>query len=89
MDNSFHIIVVRITCLTNHMGCISRHITTLVINSLEGGDTHTQTYRCPHRNSFKRSRKPTCGWCTPGLKISLLIYSGITCTHVHIFDHIL
>ena len=47
MDSSFHIIVVRITCLTNHMGCISPHITTLVIviNSLEGGDTHTHTHK--------------------------------------------
>jgi len=29
------------TCLTNHKGSISHHITPLVINSLRGGHTHT------------------------------------------------
>ena len=32
------------TCLTNHMRFISRHITSLVINSLGCGDTHTHAH---------------------------------------------
>ena len=53
------------------MGSISRHITPLVIMSLEDGHTHTHThthkhtYRCPHRNNFKKPG--TAG--VPGLKI--------------------
>ena len=31
------------TCLTNHMGSISHHSTSLVINSLGGGHTYIQT----------------------------------------------
>ena len=50
------------------MGSITHHIMPLVNNSLGGGDTHTHkyTYRCPHRNNFK---KPDMrGWRMPGLK---------------------
>ena len=64
------------------MGSISSHIMPLVINTLRGGDTHTQThthkhtqthtqthtYRCPHRNNFKKPgvHRPVAG--TLGLK---------------------
>ena len=33
------------TCLTNHMGSMSHHITILVINSLRTGQTHKHTYK--------------------------------------------
>ena len=56
--------------LTNHIETIQRYITPLAINSLKGGDTHTQTHthanRHLHRNNFK---KPEAGLADmPGLK---------------------
>ena len=53
-----------ITAITNHIGFISCHIKPLVIDSLGGRDTHTNThihtqththtYIHPHRNNFKK-----------------------------------
>ena len=45
------------------MESISRHITSLVINSL--GGRHTHIYRYPHRNNFK---KPGARQHVPGSK---------------------
>jgi len=38
------------TCLTNQKGSISHHITSLVINSLGGGHTHTSWTKAISRN---------------------------------------
>ena len=45
------------TCLTNHMGSISRHITPLVTNSLGDGytQTHTHTHTRTHTHTYWRS----------------------------------
>ena len=57
--------------LTNHMGSISRHIMPLVINSLRGRHTHTQTnthaYRHSRteailRNQVHAGRRPALAW---------------------------
>jgi len=40
------------TCLTNHKGSVSHHITPLVINSLGGGHTHTDI---ADKSNFKTS----------------------------------
>jgi len=55
------------TCLTNHKGSISHHITLLVINSLRGGHTHTYI---ADKSNFKKSGVPAKGRHAPGLKIS-------------------
>jgi len=49
------------TCLTNHKGSISHPIIPLVINSLEGGDTHTHT----GKSNFKKPvmYQPSAGVC--------------------------
>ena len=58
------------TCLTNHKGSISHHITPLVINSLGGGHTHTHAYRHRGQKQFQEtSRAPAFGRRAPGLKI--------------------
>ena len=49
------------------MESISCHITPLVINSLGGVHTNTHTYRCLHRNNFKKPGARR--WRTPGLII--------------------
>jgi len=52
------------TCLTNHKSSISHHTIPLVINSLGGGDTHTQTLwtKVISRNQAR------AGQSVPGLK---------------------
>ena len=52
------------TCLTNHMGSISYHITPLVINSLGGRHTHTHTHTRTHTHTH--NKKP--GAFLAGLK---------------------
>ena len=52
-DYSYHITAIELV-LTNHIGSISRHITSLVINSLRNGYTHKHTYRRLQRNNFKK-----------------------------------
>ena len=44
------------TYLTNHMGSISHHITPLVINSLGGRHTHTQTHTRKHTHANTHTR---------------------------------
>jgi len=60
------------TCLTNHKGSISYHITPLVINILGGGHTHT----CIQTSQTKAiSRNQSCtSWHMPGLKTYLHTY---------------
>ena len=54
------------TYLTYHIGCISHHITPLVINSLEDGHTHTRIQTFADRSN---SKKPGTRWPhMPGLK---------------------
>jgi len=52
------------TCLANHKGSISHHITPLVINSLRGGDTHIQTSRTKAitRNQLHTGLWPAHAW---------------------------
>ena len=56
-----------LTTVTIKQLSISCHITSLVINSLGGGHTNTHTYRCLHRNNFK---KP--GTCRPAAGMHLV-----------------
>ena len=51
-------------------GSISRHITPLVINSLGGRHTHTQTHiQTSAQEQFQETRRvPACGRRAPGLK---------------------
>ena len=56
------------TCLTNHKGSISHHITPLVINSLGGGHSHTHTHKhtqITDKSNFKKpvTRRPKAGTC--------------------------
>jgi len=65
------------TCLTNHKGFISHHITSLVINSLGGRHTHTHTHthtciltsrtKAISRNQLRTGPRPAHAW----LKISV------------------
>jgi len=51
------------TCLTNHKSSISHHITPLVINSLGGKRTHTQTYsHCGQKQFQETSCGPARVW---------------------------
>jgi len=56
------------TCLANHKGSISHHITPLVINSLGGGHTHTHSSiltswtKAISRNQSRASQRPACAW---------------------------
>ena len=57
------------TYLTNRMGCISHHITPLVINSLGGGHTHASTHAYRHsqteaflRNQARTGLRPAHAW---------------------------
>jgi len=52
------------TCLTNHKGSVSHPIMPLVINSLEGRQTHMHT-DIVDKSNFK---KPVMHQCVPGLK---------------------
>jgi len=45
------------TCLTNHKGSISHHITPLVINSLRGGHTNTHTHTHTHTQAYRHCRQ--------------------------------
>ena len=57
------------------MGSISRYITPLVITSLRGGHTDTQTYIHTLRGQdqfLETRRAPACGWHAPGLKFEKL-----------------
>jgi len=59
------------TCLINHKGSISHHITPLVIKSLGGRDTHTHTQAYSHhgQKQFQEtSGAPAFGRRAPGLK---------------------
>jgi len=60
------------TCLTNHKGSISHHITLLVINSLGGGHTNTQIHTHTHITDKSNFKKPSACFdrCMPGLKIT-------------------
>ena len=58
------------------MESISCHITLLIINSLGGGHTNAHTYRCPHRDNFK---KLCVLACAPGLKTILGAANVILC----------
>jgi len=63
----------RKTCLTNHKGSISHHITPLVINSLGGGDTHTHAYSHHGQQQFQgTSHAPAKGRCALGLIIPIV-----------------
>ena len=50
-DYSCHIKAVYRTCLTNHIGSISHHITLLIITSLRDGHTHTCTHIDTHTHT--------------------------------------
>jgi len=51
------------TCLTNHIGFISHHITPLVINILRGGDTHTHTHtHTSQTKAISRNQSHTGFW---------------------------
>ena len=52
------------TCLTNHKGSISHHIMPVVINSLGGGDTHTDFKN--NKSNFKKPGAPAKGRRAPG-----------------------
>jgi len=57
------------TCLTNHKGSISHHITSLVIKAL-GAGTHTHTHTdIADKSNFKKPGASAKGRHTPGLKI--------------------
>jgi len=47
------------TCLTNHKGSISHHITLLVINSFGGEHTHTDTHAHTHTHARTHARTHT------------------------------
>ena len=52
------------------MGSISHHIMPLVINSLGGRHTHMHTYRCAHRNNFKKpGHRPVHAWFKNAKKV--------------------
>jgi len=59
------------TCLTNHKGSISHHITPLVINSLGGGHTHTHTHRYCGQKQFQETSHAGFSRHAPGLKTFL------------------
>ena len=63
------------TCLTNHMGSISRHIMPLVINSLGGGHTHINTHTDIRTETILRNQAhaglwPACAWFNKSPKIA-------------------
>ena len=59
--------------LTNHMESISRHITSLVINGLGGGQTHThahaQTFTDRSNSEKPGTHRPAAG--APSLKMTM------------------
>ena len=50
------------TCLANRMGSISCHITPLVINSLGGGHTHTNTHTDVRTETILRNQASAGLW---------------------------
>ena len=73
--------------MTNHMGSISHHIMALVINSLGGGHTHTNTHTDIRRQnnskkpSAQRPKKYSKLWCvvhTYYTKLQILTTDGTT-----------
>ena len=68
----------------------------LVINSLGGRHTHTQTHTCthtddPHRINFKKPGALVCGRRTPGLKVCNRTSDSYICIsnvhNVHTYIH--
>jgi len=60
-------------CLTNHKGSISHPITSLVINSLGGGHTHTYMHTdIVDKSNFK---KPVMHWPLAGVQLWLKLFA--------------
>ena len=71
------------TCLTNHKGYISHHITPLVINSLRGGHTHTSIQTSRTKQFQETNRAPAKGRSATGLKINECILC-LFCETLHL-----
>ena len=82
------------TCLTNHMGSIPCHITALVISSLNGGCTHTQTHAhtgiCKEislRNQASAGPLPVCTWFNDDVKILVDYLKKMKLSNYKLFLH--
>ena len=65
------------TCLTNHMGFISCHITPLVINGLRGGHTHKHAHTHIRTETILRNQAPMRAWFNKTFSEFLNHYSTI------------